>query len=138
MDTQVVVFNKAKLQDIEDIIHLCNTCFEEKTDVEKAKHIFLENIDDENQIYLVGRVDGVIVAHTKITIIPTIYENMGTYAIINHVCVKNEYRRHNIATKMLDEVTKICQQRNCKENELPRGRATRYLCMPYSKSFNCP
>jgi len=23
-------------------------------------------------------------------------------------------------------------------NELPRGRATRYLCMPYSKSFNCP
>ncbi len=23
-------------------------------------------------------------------------------------------------------------------NELPRGRATRYLCMPYSNNFNCP
>ena len=75
-------------------------------------------MNDKNQIYLIGILNGKIVAHTKITIIPTIYENMNTYAILNHVCVKPELRRHNIATKMLDEVTRICKENNCKAIEL--------------------
>ena len=118
MNTKEVIFRKEQLEDIQAIVDLCNTCFEEKTEVEKAKHIFLENQKDENHIYLIGIMDDIVVAHTKITIIPTIFENMGTYSILNHVCVKPEYRRHNIATKMLDEVTKICRSRNCKEMKL--------------------
>jgi len=38
---------------------------------------------------------------------------METYAIVNHVCVRGDYRRHKIATKMLDEIVKICKVRNC-------------------------
>ena len=118
MSAKEVVFKKAELEDMKGIIELCNICFDEKTDVEKAKKIFEETKKDENQIYLVGKIDDRIVAHTKITIIPTIYENMGIYSIINHVCVHPEYRRHNIATKMLDEVTKICKEKGCKAIEL--------------------
>ena len=51
---------------------------------------FKESEYDENQIYLIGVMNGKIIAHTKITIIPTIYEDMNTYAILNHVCVKPE------------------------------------------------
>lgn len=43
---------------------------------------------------------------------------MNTYAILNHVCVKEEYRRHQIATKMLDEVSKICKEKGVKTLEL--------------------
>lgn len=113
-----VIFRKASLEDVEGIIKLCNECFEEETSLAYAKRVFEETMHDENQIYLIGVMDNQIVAHTKITIIPTIYENMNTYSIINHVCVKPEYRRNNIATKMLDEVTRICKEKNCKAIEL--------------------
>lgn len=114
----MIEFSIAKLEDVEDIIKLCNECFDENTEVSFAEKVFNETKDDPNQIYLVGKMDGETVAHTKITIIPTMYKPMATYSIINHVCVKPEYRRHNIATKMLDEVAKISKEKGCNKIEL--------------------
>ena len=108
-----VEFRLAKLEDVESIIKLCNEVFEEDTDIEFAKKEFLRSESDNNQIYLVGLVDGKIVAHTKITVIPTMYKDMNTYAILNHVCVQPEYRRHNIATRMIEECEKISKKHNC-------------------------
>ena len=113
-----VTFRKANFEDVEKIINLCNECFNEDTNIEYAKRIFESTINDSNQIYLVGEIDGQIIAHTKITIIPTIYEDMNTYAILNHVCVKPELRRGHIGTKMLDECFKIAKDCNCKCVEL--------------------
>lgn len=113
-----IIFRLAEEKDIEGIIKLCNECFTEETSLEYANRVYSETKNDPNQIYLVGEVDGVIIAHTKITVIPTIYEKMNTYAILNHVCVRPDYRRHNIATKMLDECTKICKEKNCVAMEL--------------------
>lgn len=113
-----VSFRKATIEDVEGIITLCNECFNETTSLEYATKVFKETENDENQIYIVGLDDDKIIAHTKITIIPTIYEKMNKYAIINHVCVKPEYRRHNIATLMLDEVSKICKEKGCVSIEL--------------------
>lgn len=113
-----VKFRKASIEDVEKIINLCNECFNENTPVEYAKDIFISTMKDENQIYLIGENNDEIISHTKITIIPTIYQPMGTYAIINHVCVKPEYRRHNIATKMMDEIFKICKEKKCAKVEL--------------------
>ena len=75
-------------------------------------------MNSDEHIYIVGTIDGKIVSHAKITIIPTMYENMNTYAILNHVCVKKEYRRHNIATDMLNFITGICKEQKCKTIEL--------------------
>ena len=113
-----VTFKIATLEDVEEIIKLCNECFNEKTSVAYAKEKFEEGKNDPNQIYLIGLVDEKIVAHTKITIIPTIYEKMNTYAILNHVCVHPEFRRHNIATKMLIECEKIAKEKGCVALEL--------------------
>lgn len=112
------IFRRADINDVEKIIDLCNKCFDEDTSLEYAKKVFEETMNDKNHIYLIGMVGDEAVAHVKITIIPTIYEKMNTYAIINHVCVKPEYRRHNLATQMLDEVFKICKEMNCKTVEL--------------------
>lgn len=113
-----IVFRRAKVEDVEHIVQLCNECFEENTSLEFARKVFEETVNDKNQIYVVGLVNGMIVAHTKITIIPTIFEEMNTYAILNHVCVKPEYRRHNIGTKMLIECEKICKENSCVEMKL--------------------
>ena len=116
-----ILFRRAVLEDVEEIINLCNECFNENTSLDYAKRVFEETKTDKNQIYLVGIVDGKIVAHSKITIIPTMYEKMNTYSILNHVCVKPEYRRHNLATKMLVECENICKEMGCVAMELWSG-----------------
>lgn len=113
-----VTFRLATIEDVEEIIELCNECFLENTNLEYALKSFNDTKNDPNQIYLVGTLDGKIIAHTKITIIPTMYEEMNTYAIINHFCVKENYRRNNIGTKMLQEITKISLEKNCKSMKL--------------------
>ncbi|MBO5150751.1 MAG: GNAT family N-acetyltransferase [Methanobrevibacter sp.] len=113
-----ILFRKATLDDVEEIVNLCNECFNENTSIDYATRVFKETMNDKNQIYLIGVADNKIVAHTKITVIPTIYEKMNTYSILNHVCVKPEYRRHNIATKMLIECEKISKENNCVVMEL--------------------
>ncbi len=111
-------FRIANENDVEAIIKLCNECFEEETSLDYAKKVFNETKDDKNQIYLIGSVDGDVIAHTKITIIPTIYEKMNKYAILNHVCVRPDYRRHNLATQMLEECNRICKDNGCVAMEL--------------------
>ena len=119
VDTKIGVnFSEVTLNDVEEIISLCNECFNENTSLEYAKESFLLTQNDGNDIYLKGVFDGKIIAHSKITIIHTMYEKMNTYAILNHVCVKPEYRRCGVATKMLDEITKICLKKGVKTLEL--------------------
>ncbi len=113
-----VEFRIANYDDVDGIIKLCNRCFNENTNLDYAKRIFKENESDKNQIYLIGVANNEIIAHVKINVIPTIYEDMNTYAILNHVCVKPELRREHIGTKMLDECFKIAKSHNCKCVEL--------------------
>ena len=121
-----VEFKVANYSDLEGIIKLCDECFDEHTNLDYAKKIFEENKDDKNQIYVIGVLNGEIVAHAKVSVIPTIYEDMNTFAILNHVCVKPDLRREHIGTKLLDECFKISKEHNCKCVEL------------WSKNFRVP
>lgn len=102
------------LDDLAETIKLCNLCFEEKTRLDYAKKRYLKGLVDQNQIYIVATIDDKIIAHMRLQIIETMYESMGSYAMINHVCVHPEYRRHQIATKMLNFASKICKDKGCK------------------------
>lgn len=114
----ILEFRRATIKDIEGIINLCNECFKENTNIENAKKIYIKTKEDKNQIYIIGTINKNIVAHAKISIITTIYENIGTYAILNHVCVKPSLRRKQIATKMLDECFVIARAYNCRTVQL--------------------
>ena len=104
--------------DLKEVIKLCNECFDENTSFSYAKKIYKQNRRDKRQVYIVGEVDGKIVAHAKVQVIPTIYEEMNTYAILNHVCVKPDMRRVHIGTKLLDACFKVAKQHKCKKVEL--------------------
>lgn len=108
-----VKFSIMRESDIEETIELCNICFNEETDKGTSKKIYEQNKEDKNQIYLIGKLNDKIIAHMKISVIPTIYGPMSTYAILNHICVHPDYRRHKIGTHMLDEAKKICKNKNC-------------------------
>lgn len=113
-----VTFRTATFADIPDIIALTNECFDENTPIEYAEKIWRETENDPNSIYLNGYLGDQLVAHTRIAIVPTIYEEMNTFAILNHVCVKPDVRRHHLGTKMLDEVARLCRERDVKTIEL--------------------
>lgn len=113
-----VNYRKASLEDVEKIIKLCNECFDENTSLEYATRVFKETMDDPKHYYLIGEVDGEVIAHTKITVIPTIYEKMNTYCILNHVCVRPDYRRHHIGSELLEECKKISKELGCVKMEL--------------------
>lgn len=113
-----VTFREMKKKDIPEVVALCNEVFEEETSLEYAMKTYKKQRRDPNSIYIVGIAEGKIVSHLKITVIHTIYENMNTYSILNHVGVKKEYRRHGIATKMLDVAFRISKEHGCKKVEL--------------------
>lgn len=113
-----VTFRLATRADLEDIIALTNECFDEKTSLDYAKRIWEQTENDPNTIYLNGYLGGQLVAHTRIAIISTIYEEMNTFAILNHVCVKPDVRRQHLGTKLLDETFKICREHGVKTVEL--------------------
>ncbi len=111
-------FRFAKPEDLKELVDVCNACFDEQTVYEQALEIFYETYHDPNQLYLIGLLDGKIVAHTKITIVPTIFNDMGIFAILNHVCVLPDYRRHHIAEHMMNVIKKVCKDRGCKAIKL--------------------
>lgn len=113
-----VTFRPATHADLEDIIALTNECFSENTPLEYAERVWNQTENDPNTIYLNGYLGEQLVAHTRIAIIPTIYEEMNTFAILNHVCVKPDVRRQHLGTKLLDETFKICQEHDVKTIEL--------------------
>lgn len=115
---------------IKEIVDLCNEIFEEETNYEEALRIFKETENDKNQIYIVGVINGKVIAHAKITIIPTIYKDMNKYAILNHVCVNKEYRKHKIGTKMLLVAEILCKKHNCTSIKLWSGnqRVAAHAC----------
>ncbi len=113
-----VIFKSLDLEELEKTIDLCNLCFNENTEYEYAKKVYLETRNDPNNIYINGICNGEVIAHAKITIIKTMYKPMATYAILNHVCVRPDYRRHHIATHLLDVVFKVCKDNNCNKVEL--------------------
>lgn len=108
-----VKFSLADASKIRGIVDLCNEVFEEDTDYEEALKIFNEYKSDRNQIYIVGEYEGKVIAHTRIAIVPTMFKDMGTFAILNHVCVKPEFRKHHIASKMLEVVRTVCKNHEC-------------------------
>lgn len=113
-----VVFRLATRADLEDIIALTNECFDEDTPLEYAEKVWNQTEADPNTVYLNGYLGDQLVAHVRIAIIPTIYAEMNTFAILNHVCVKPDVRRHHLGMKLLDETFRICQERGVKTVEL--------------------
>lgn len=107
-----VIFRQAKSRDIEEVVDLMNECFGESTSYTFAKNVFNKTKRDKNQIHLIGIHDsGKIAAYAKITIIPCISSPMETYAILNHICVKPEFRREHIGTQLLEQCEKIARDR---------------------------
>lgn len=111
-------FRVATEKDLSAIVALCNKCFEENTPLEYAEKVFAESRANQNQIYIVGEAGGKIVAHGLVNIIPTMYDDMRKYAILNHICVDPEVRRGGIGTKLLDACFAVAEFYGCKTVDL--------------------
>lgn len=111
-------FRIASTRDVRGIVELCNTVFEENTLPERAEQIFRQTALDKNQIHIVGDLNGEIVAYAKVTIVPTLSEDLGSYAVLNHVCVRPDIRRGGVGTRLLDACFAVAEHSGCKSMKL--------------------
>ena len=84
----------------------------------RAEEIFRSVATDEKHFYVIGEMDGRIVAHANVTIVPTISEGLGTYAVLNHVCVRPDVRRGGIGMKLLNACFAVAKHYDCKSMKL--------------------
>lgn len=129
-----VQFRLLKNEDIDELVDLMNECFGESTKITFARKVFLETENDPNQIHLVGLHDsGKIAAYCKITIIPCLSSPMETFAILNHVCVKPEFRREHIGTHLLTEAERLAREHGAHQLALWSGNQRQAAHALYKK-----
>ena len=88
----------------DDVIKLINKSFE--------NHNITNILDTFNVVGLVGLFAGHAISYLNITFCVDVIKN-NKYAIINHVCVDEEYRGNNIGKDMMIEAINICKSNNC-------------------------
>ena len=120
------IFRPVTIDDIPALVGLTNECFSENTSIEKAEQLFRAQVDDQDSIYLAGFLENQLVAFARIAIVRTPFDGMGTYAILNHVCVKPEFRRHHLGTALLSTAEDLCRDSGCSSIKL------------WSKNFRVP
>lgn len=78
-------------------------------------------IKKENNIELIALKDNKIVGYLILSKNYDVIDNI-IYGYINYVCVLEQYRNHDIATKLLEKVFEICKQDNIKYVELTSNK----------------
>ena len=117
---------------LEDIINLTNECFNENTTLGHATEVYFRNrLDTNPDAYVCGYLpdesgNHTLAAFARLAFIDTPFDGMETYCILNHVCVKPEFRRHHLGTQLLEECERIAAMRNCRDLKL------------WSKNFRVP
>ena len=106
------VFYEDKYKD--DIINLINNSF--------SNHSIKDILVDDNVIGLVGLIDEKAVSYLNITICVDVIRNIK-YALINYVCVDEEYRGNDLGKDLMIKAMDICKEKGCSKIELTSNSA---------------
>ena len=99
-----VKFVRYEEQYKDDVIKLINKSFE--------SHNITDISDAFNVVGLVGLFAGKVVSYLNITFCVDVIKN-SKYAMINHVCVDEEYRGNDIGKDMMVAAIDMCRFNNC-------------------------
>lgn len=100
-----VLIRKIKHSDYIEIINLYNEAFE--------KNIMYHDIDvGKNEDIIVAEIESGVVGTLTIDYLMDRMQGKN-YAIINNVCVKKEFLKTGIGTKLMENAIKLCQERGC-------------------------
>ena len=102
-----IEIKKMTLQDLESISSVLETEFDDFWNY----NILKSELDNENSIYLVCKMDLEIVGFAGITIILDTVE-------LNNIVIKKSYRGNGFASLLLEELIKIAKGKNCSKLNL--------------------
>lgn len=115
--------NLAQTCDLEQIADIYDKSFETVTDIQKMAVNFRHIRRNPNYYALVEKEGSVVKGFAMLVVLEDIFENCNPYATLWSVCVAPEYRRHGVATKLLEQVDKVANERNCEFITLITGNS---------------
>ncbi len=101
------MIRKCSSKDVDDLVSLEQECFKSP-----LSYDFLKQEIEKNPLsnYLCFEKNGVVIGYIGLWL-----TDIGT---ILNLCVKEEYRRNNIASKLMDETIKVFKENNINEISL--------------------
>ncbi len=108
-----IQFEYLNENDLRECFDLCMRCFDEDsqfTDVEETYQICK---NDPHYHFIVGKIQGHIVAYATMTIFYSLFDGKMPNATIWYVCVDSNYRRTGIGKLLFDEIERIDCNNNC-------------------------
>lgn len=114
---------EAKREDLKEILELY-LCLHEDSIPEQSEHLWHtweQIIKDENHHLIVNEVEGQIVSSCVCVIIPNLTRQIRSYALIENVVTKIEFRGQGFASECLEFARQVAQKNNCYKMMLLTG-----------------
>lgn len=108
-----ITFEELTDEDLEETYDLCMRVFNEKFTLEEIKKTWEICKGDSHYHFIVGKVDGKVVAYTSMIIFHDLFDGLSPIATLWYVCVDENYRRNGLAKAMFAEVERIAEEKHC-------------------------
>lgn len=107
-----LVFEPLCETDLEETYKLCMESFNEGFTLDEIKKTWELCKNDSHYHFIVGKLDGKIVAYTTMIIFHNLFDGLRPLATLWYVCVDKDYRRRGIASEMFKEMERIAKEQN--------------------------
>lgn len=109
----MLTFEDMRDEDLREVYGLCERTFRESPCFEEVERTYLKCKGDSHYRFLVGRLDGRIVAYTTIVMFYDVFDGDSPIMTLWYVCVDEAYRRRGIASAMFKEIERIAEEAGC-------------------------
>lgn len=113
-----LIIRDCKTSDFEPVFKLLQLLWpNQELDFDKLQQVYNKGIDSENQKLIVGLIENEIIGFCSLTIKNNLWQ-AGNLAHIDELIVNEHYRGNGVGKKLIDKITELAVENNCKRIEL--------------------
>ena len=108
-----ITFEKLSENDLRETYEMCMRVFGEDNSFDGVTKVFHKCKDDSHYHFIVGKLDGKVVAYTTMVIFYNLFDGDEPVAALWYVCVDESCRRQGAATAMFRHIREIAMANGC-------------------------
>lgn len=108
-----ITFEKLSENDLRETYEMCMRAFGEDNSFDGVTKVFHKCKDDSHYHFIVGKLDGKVVAYTTMVIFYNLFDGDEPIAALWYVCVDESCRRQGAATAMFRHIREIAMANGC-------------------------
>ncbi|MCM1226208.1 MAG: GNAT family N-acetyltransferase [Clostridium sp.] len=108
-----IEFEELQECDLKECYDLCMKSFNEDFAFSDIEETYKMCRNDPHYHFIVGKLDGKIVAYTSMNIFHNLFDGKRPIATLWYVCVDESRRRMGIGRRLFEEIENIAKDNNC-------------------------